>query len=177
MSKKAQTTIYMTFLPLILIILIILGAGYFLLQGEIDLPKFDKEPQIRRLDGFPTAVYSNKQLEKQRLVIKSDEELYDFLNLVDETGLLAVREDIDFEKEYLLAVSSETEKEVGHEIEVRKAYEDKEDGSLLISLRETFPGETCEIELDEHVAVDVVAISITEYEIEFERVKKFEECD
>jgi hypothetical protein len=176
MTKKTHT-IYMSFLPLVVIILIILGAGFFLLQGEIKLPKFNKGPQIRRLEGFPTVIYTNKQIEKQRLVIKSEEELYNFLNMVDETGLLTVREDIDFEKEFVLAVASETEKEVGHEIEIRKVYEDKEDGTILVSLRETFPGETCEIEIDEHIAIDVAVMSNTEHGIEYERVKKFEECD
>jgi hypothetical protein len=167
----------MSFLPLLLLILIILGAGYFLIQGEIKLPKFDRGPQIRRLEGFPTVIYTDRKVEKQRLVIKSEEELNDFLNLVDDTGLLTLREDIDFEKEFLLGVTSETEKEVDHEIKIRKVYEDKDDGSLLISIRETFPGETCDSEIDEHIAADLVAISKTDLDIEFERVKQVIECE
>ncbi|MDC0449172.1 hypothetical protein OAL67_01030 [bacterium] len=176
MTKKPQT-IYMSFIPLLLIIGIILGAGYMLLQGEIKLPKFNKGPQIRRLEGFPTVIYTSTPIEKQRLVIDNETDLYNFLNMVDETGLLTIRETIDFEKEVVLAVASETEKEVGHEIKIRKVYEDKNDPTLLVSIREMFPGETCELEIDEHVAVDVVTISKTDYGIEFERIKQYEECD
>jgi len=39
-------------IPLAIIILLILGIGYFLLQGEINLPKFNHGPTMRRLTGF-----------------------------------------------------------------------------------------------------------------------------
>jgi hypothetical protein len=61
-------------------------------------------------------------------------------------------------------------------VRIKKIYEDKEKGTILVSLRETEAGDTCEVEMDPNVAVDIVAISKTETPIDFERVKQVEEC-
>jgi hypothetical protein len=177
MTDKQNTTLNMSLVPLFLLIALILGAGYFLVQGEIKLPKFNRGPQIRRLEGFPTIVYTDRQLEKQREIIKSEEELNEFLNYVDESGLVTVKEKIDFDKEYVLGVSTETEKETGHRIKVRKVYEDKEDNTLLVHLEEIEAGDGCEIENDPNTAVDIVAISRTDRQIDFDRIKKVKNCD
>lgn len=177
MTNKQNTTLNMSLIPLFLLILLILGAGYLLMQGEVKLPKFNKGPQIRRLEGFPTIVYTEGHLDKQRRVIKSEEELNDFLNYIDESGLVVIKEKIDFSNEYLLAVSTETEQGTGHKIKVRKAYEDKEDFEILVSLEETEKGENCEVESDPNIAVDIVAISRTDKVIEFDRIKKVKDCD
>ena len=170
------TIIYMSYLPLILIILLVLGAGYFLMADDIKLPKFNKGPQIRRLEGFPTLIYSEGPIEKQRKVIKSEEELNEFLNFIDPTGLLTLKESINFEEEYVIAVSSETEKDEEHKIKIRKVYEDKEDTTLLVSIQETFGGPECTVEEDAHVAVELVVINKTDWEIDFERIKKELPC-
>ena len=69
-------------LPIFLIFALIAGAGYFLLQGEIKLPwlnqKSTRNISIRRLEGFPTTVYTKDVLAKQRVVIKNEEELLKF---------------------------------------------------------------------------------------------------
>lgn len=173
---KAQL-LYISLIPLVVIILIIIGAGYFLLADEIKLPKFDEGPQIRRLEGFPTIVYTDRVLEKQRKIITSQDELNQFLNEVDPTGLLTLKDEINFEKELVLAVTSETESQDEHKIKIKKVYEDKEDQSILVSIEETFPGDTCEVEEAPHIAVEVATIDKTEYEIEFERLKKVVECN
>lgn len=165
-------------LHLIVIFLVFIAAGllYFLFFSSKKID-FKGQPEVRRLNGFPTTVFTEKQLEKMRAVITNEEELAKFLNSVDESGYLIVRESIDFEKEFILGVSSSTNEETGHEIRIKKLYEDKEDGSLLVSIRETEPGELCEVEKNMNVAIDLVAISKTDYEIEFERVKHLDECE
>lgn len=177
MTNKQNTTLNMSLIPLFILIVLILGAGYLLIQGEIKLPKFNKGPQIRRLEGFPTIIYTETNLEKQRRVIKNEQELNEFLDYVDESGLVTVNEKINFEKEYLLAVSTETEQETGHTIKVKKVYEDKEDGVLLVYIEETEEGENCEPESDPNIALDIVAITKVDQEFTFDKVKKVKNCD
>lgn len=150
---------------------------YFVFLSDSELFNLDRSPEVRRLNGFPTTAYTDVELEKQRRIITSEEELAEFLNYVDESGYLIVREDIDFNKEMLLGVSSGTEEMEGNGIKIRKLYEDRNSNTLLVSVRETEPGETCEIILNKNVAVDLVAINLTGMKIEFERLKQVEECD
>jgi hypothetical protein len=175
MTKKAQ--INMSLIPLVLILAVILGAGYFLVQGDIKFPSFDDTPQINRLDGFPTVIYTDEDLEKERKVIRTQEELAEFLNMIDKTGLTQLREQVSYDKEFLLAVSSESEMQVGHTLKIKKVYINDEDNLLTVQIEETFPGKTCELEEDKHIAVDIVSISQTEHEIRFDRIKKIEECN
>lgn len=170
--------IYISLLPLFVIIALILGAGYFLLADEIKLPKFNRGPQIRRIEGFPTTVFvaETATTDKQRKVIKTEQELDEFLNAVDKTGMLTMRDKINFDKEYVIAVSSEVVKEDNHKVKIRKVYEDKATKTLLISIVETFPGDTCTIEINPHIGVDLVAINKTDWKIDFEKVKDVEEC-
>lgn len=171
MSKKPQI-LYISLLPVVLLVVLALGAGYFLMKDDLKLPSFSKEPEVRRLEGFPTIIYTDQEIDKQREVIKDQESLEKFLKTADPTGNLALGEKINFEKEYLLGVTSPTQDEAGHEIKVKKLYEDKKEGSLLVSIRQTDNPESCEVVLQKNVAVDLVAISKTDYNIEFEVVKE-----
>lgn len=166
----------MSLIPLFIIILLIVGAGYFLMKGEIKLPKFLRGPQLHRVQGFPTVVYTQNIIEKQRKVIKSQQELDEFLKYVDSSGLLTVNEKINFDKDFVIAVSSETEEFTDNSIKIKKVYEDKKAQSLLISVRETVPGESCQPEVDKNVSVDIVTIDKTDWTIEFERIKEIQEC-
>jgi len=65
----------------------------------------------------------------------------------------------------------------GHTIKIRKLYEDRDTNTLLVSLRETEPGSTCEVIQNNNVAVDLVAIDITSMKVGFERVKEVKECE
>jgi hypothetical protein len=170
-------TLYASFIPIVLIILIIVGAGYFLLKGEFQMPKLGKDmAEVRRIEGFPTVAYTNGQLDKQRVVIKSTEELNEFLDMVDSTGQLIVLENINFEKEFLIGAATETNETSGYEMKIKKLIADKERKLLTVSLQETRPGDTCEVDIQNNVAVDIVAISKTDWEINFERVTKTDEC-
>jgi hypothetical protein len=175
MTKKAQ--INMSLIPLVLILAVILGAGYFLIQNDIKFPSFDNKPEIKRLDGFPTVIYTDEELVKERMVIRTQEELAEFLNKIDKTGLTQLREQINYDKEFLLAASSESEMPVGHTLKIKKVYVNEEENMLTVQIQETFPGTTCELEEDKHIAVDIVSISQTDYEIRFDRIKKNKECN
>lgn len=167
----------MSLLPLVIILVLIVGVGYFLLQGEIKLPKFNKGPQIGRLEGFPTVLDTTKDMEKVRQVIKSETELDEFLNTIDGENQLSVKEKINWDKQYVLAVTTSTSEESGHKIKVAKAYENKKDKTLLISVSEIEKGEGCDVEKSKNIAIDLVTITKTDYTIEFERKKSFELCE
>ena len=174
-SQKAELRV--SLIPLVILIGLILGAGYFLLQGEIILPKFNKGPTIKRLEGFPTIATIDKVIEKQRRVIKSEEELNEFLNLVDSNGLLQLKDDVNFEKELILAVSSATNDETGHRIKIRKVYEDSKSKKIIVQVEETEQGDTCKKEPSSNIAIDMVSLSKTDWQIKFDKIIKNEECD
>lgn len=171
-----KTSKKVNLLPLFILIGIAV-AIYFVFLSDNEAFQFNRSPQVKRLNGFPAVAYTEKELEKQRRIITNEEELAEFLNYVDDSGYLIVREDINFDKEILLGVSTSTESTTGHEIKIRKLYEDKDKNELLVSIRETEPGETCEVEQTKNVSVDLVAVDMTGMQIEFERVKQVEECD
>ena len=177
LENKQRASLKVSLIPLVVIVFLILGIGYFLLQGEITLPKLRKGPTIQRLEGFPTVIYTQEDMKKQRRVIRNEQELDEFLNFVDKSGLLQMRESVNFEKEIILAVSSDTNEEVGRKIKIKKVYEDKEEKEIKVIIEETKPGETCTPEMDRNVTVDMVKLSKTDWEISFDRVTKVEECD
>lgn len=176
MTKKSHI-LNMSLLPVVLLLALILGAGYFLMAGDGSISKlFNRGPEVRRLAGFPTVVPTQEVLEKQRIVIKSDEELAAFLNMVDKSGLLSVKDKVNFDKEFLIGVTGKTLPEARSTIKIRKLYEDKEDKSLIVSIKQTDLGDSCEADKDSGVAVDLVAISKTDLNIEFDIVKETKEC-
>ena len=175
-DDKQRASLKISLLPIIILIGLILGIGYFLLQGEVTLPKFNKGPTIQRVAGFPTVIYTDKVIEKQRKVITNEEDLNLFLNLVDETGLLTVKETINFEKSIVLAVATETNEEIGHKIKIKSVYEDKEENEILVEFEETDPDNDCKYELDNNIAVDMVILSKTDKEIHFEKITKVIQC-
>ncbi len=163
-------------IPLFILIGLIITI-YFVFLSDSALFQLDKRLEVRRLNGFPTTAYTERVLDKQRLVITNEEEFIQFLNYVDESGYLLVREDIDFNKEMLLGVSTDVNDIEGHTIKIRKLYEDKDSNTLLVSIRETEPGNSCEVIHNKNVAVDLVAVDITGMKVEFERVKEIKECE
>ena len=72
--SNQKAILKVSLIPLAIIIVLILGAGYFLLQGEINLPTFKRGPTIRRLTGFPTLVYTDKEIAKQNYPVKIEQE-------------------------------------------------------------------------------------------------------
>ena len=175
MTKKS-VKLSINLVPLFILVALLLGIWYFFLSDN-EVFNFNRAPEVRRLNGFPAIVYSEDDLEKQRLLINDEEQLAEFLNSVDKSGYLIVREDINFDKEMLLAVSTSTEDLEGQTIKIRKLYEDNDSDTILVSVRETEPGSTCEIVENKNAAVDLVAISRTIKKIEFEKIKEIKECE
>jgi len=149
---------------------LIAGAGYFLLQGDLNLSFLEdrKSVEVRRLDDYPITVPVDQEMEKYQAVIKSDDELINFLASIDKTNALTVNEKIDFEKEYLIGVSSKTLKKGGNEFKIKKVYIDKEKDELLVSSRLRKPSDDCPTTDDMNMVVDIVAISKTDKEIKYE---------
>ena len=176
-NERQNAYLKVSLLPLVILVGLIFGAGYFLLQGEVKLPKFNKGPTIQRMEGFPTVIYTDKEFQKERRVIKNEQELAEFLNLVDETGMLTAKEKIDFEKNVIIAVSTESNDETGHKIKIKKVYEDREKEKILIEFEEVNPDSDCQMEIDKNIAVDMVMLSKTDWRIDFEKVTKAIECE
>jgi len=157
-------------LPLIILLGLIVGAGYFLLQGDLNFsflkPKSNVE--VRRLDDYPITVATEQDIRKIQRVIKSEEELIDFLAAIDKSNALTVNEKIDFDKEYLIGVTSKTLKKDSNEFKIRKVYIDKEKGGLLVSARLKKPGDDCMVKEEMNMIVDIVAISKTDKEVQYE---------
>lgn len=166
----------MSMIPLAIILILIIGAGYLLLKGDIKLINWNRGFQLRRLENFPQIIFTDKVVEKQRLVLKSQDELNQFLNSVDTTGLTVVKENINFNKEYLIAVSSKTFPETGHKLKIKKMLESKPEKKLTASIEESEKAVNCAIENQKNIVIDIVAISKTDWDIEFERIRKTEEC-
>lgn len=167
-------------LPLIIILGLILGAGYFLLQGEVNLDflKPDNTLELRRIEDFPSIVTTGDEtINKQRTIIKSEKELIGFLSNIDKTNQLTFSEKIDFDKEILVAVSTKPFENTGYKAKIRRIYVDKEKESLLVSTKITMPGETCVTEPDLTIGVDIVAIDKTDMEIDFETQRTTNFCD
>jgi hypothetical protein len=174
MSRKSYD-LYMSALPIVIIVAVILGAGFLMTRDDIKLPflSANNRIEVRRIEGFPTIWDTQKDLEKQRLVIKSQEELDTFLKYTE----LEFGEKIDFNKEYLLVASTKTLGENGHKIKIDRVYKDTDDYSLLVKVEEFKPGELCVTDPWPNIAVDIAAISKTDKKIEFERIKKTDdEC-
>ncbi len=176
-KNRQEAFLRVSLLPLLVLIGLIFGAGYFLLKDEIKLPSLRKNPTIQRLEGFPTVIYTDKQIEKTRKVITNDQELAEFLNLIDETGILTVKEEVNFDKNVVIAISTETNEETGHKIKVKKVYEDIDRDKILIEFEEVDPEDDCKMELDSNIAVDLVMLSKTDSRIDFEKITKVIECE
>ncbi len=170
-------TLHISILPIVVIILIILGAGFFLMRGEFELPSFGTdETEVTRINGYPTIVYTENAVEKQRTVIKNSAELEQFLTTVDPDRLFTPPvEGVDFGRNYLIGVSNDLQEESGTTLKVKRIYEDKKDNTLVINIEEVKPGENCPVDMQSNVAVDIVALNKTDKEIVFERVTKREE--
>ena len=176
--NKNSDTLYISLLPIAVLVLVILGAGYFLSEGEISLPKFGSGIEARSLEGFPATILTSNQLEKQRVVIKSQEELDAFFAKIDSSGQLKLTNDkVNFAKEYVLAATTDLNETDGYKMKIDKLVEEKENSKILVKLLESEPGDSCEVEKATNVAVDLVAVEKTDFQFEFERDKRTVECD
>ena len=176
MTKKTHT-LYMSILPIILIVILIIGAGYLLTKGDIKILGLNDDTiEVTRVKGFPTTFTTNKLIEKQRSIIHNDKELETFLKTIDESGQLKVEDEINFDRVYLVGISSKTFATTGYETKVKKVYKNKEDNTITVLARELKPGDTCKVEQQPNITVDLVSISKTDKKIGFELIKEFDDC-
>ena len=159
----------MSMIPLAIIIVLIIGAGYFLMKGEFKLFNFNKGIEIVRLEkeGFPSVVFTDKPVEKIRRVLKSQDELNQFLNEVDPTGLTVLKRDTDFNKEYLIAASSSTNSETGRKVKIKRAVIDKETKTLTFIIEETEAGSKCPVDAAKNIAIDIVDPKLRKFSLAF----------
>jgi hypothetical protein len=172
----------MSLLPVVLIVILIIGAGFFLLEGDvIKLPgaRDDNYIQTRRLNGFPTTINTEKDLKqsKMRKVITSKEELYSFISSIDPLNTFTLSEEPNFDKEVVLAVTSGSQTLEGNAVKIRRVYLDKKNNSILVSIKQTSVDEDCENTLGNNIPVDLVAMDKTELKIEFENQKEDAPCE
>jgi hypothetical protein len=176
--NKNPLILYISLLPVVVLVVLILGAGYLLLKDDLNFFGSNNEPQVRRLEGFPVTIPIGTEIEKQRTVIRSQEELEDFLSAVDPEGTLEFNENVNFDREFLVGASTSTEKESNKILRVRRLYENTKDNSLKVSLRQIDrKGECPQIDYS-YVSIDLVAISKTDHSIDFELVREeTDKCD
>lgn len=172
----------MNLVPVILIFVLILGAGYLLLKDTLKLPWFknDTTVEITRLEGFPRAWDTQKTIKKVRRVIKSEQELKDFFayaDMVDDTSLNAILAKVNFDKELLLGVTSDTREETEGLIRVKRVETDKVKKKLYVKIIQYKPDATCVPEVKSNILIDVVKISKSDNEIGFDVVTENRSCN
>jgi hypothetical protein len=173
----------MNIVPLILIFVLILAAGYLLLKDTLKLPWFrdDSTIEITRMEGFPRAWLTEKEVAKVRRVIENEAELQEFFEYADmtsdQTALSSVLAEVDFNKELVIGVTSDTQEETEGLLRVKRVEIDKEEKNLNVQLIQYKPDETCVPEIKKNVLVDIIKIERSDNEIDFDVVKQSRSCD
>ena len=178
----AKSKSSMNIVPVLLILILILGAGYLLLKDTLKLPWFrnDNTIEITRLEGFPRSWNTQKDIKKSRIVIKSESELRDFFTNVDmddDTSLQAIIKAVNFETEYLLAVNNGVQEETEGLLRIKRVERDDSKKRLTIKVYQYKPDTTCVPEINKNVLIDIVKISKSDYEVKFEIITENRSCD
>lgn len=179
MSKTKSS---MNLVPVMLIFVLILGAGYLLLKDTLKLPWFrnDNTVEITRLEGFPRAWDTQKEIAKVRKVITNEQELKDFFayaDMVDDASFHAILSKVNFNKESLIGVTSDTRSETEEVIRIKKVEIDKVKKKLNVKIIQYKPDSTCVPEIKSNILIDIVKISKSSNEISFEVVKENRSCN
>lgn len=173
-KSKASTA---NFLPIIAIAILIAAAGFLLTKDDLELPWMPSDKvSATHLINFPREVPTLQELEKDRKVLKSQDELNNYLKTIDPTGSTRVDEDIDFNRYFVVAANTETLTEDGYKMKIRRIYEDKEENELKVMILLTEPGDTCETQEVTNVVVDMVKVKKTDMNFSFGREKQTKEC-
>ena len=184
-KTKPGIKIYVNILPLVIIFLLIGGAGYFLFGQDIELPSFKPGSSIKvtRIDNFPQRITVETEREKTNEVITSEEALTRYMATIDPKGQIDLKEDFNFNKNFLVAVSSSTLEGPLNRYKIKKVERDSEDKKLTIQKELTIPMSECIDKVTEEEAsvksiiVDMVIISKNDWEIDFEALKKELPCE
>ncbi len=177
MTKSKSANSSANFLPIVAIVVLILAAGFLLTKDDLDLP-WQKSNKIKaqHLVNFPREVPTLQELEKMRVVVKSQKELDDLLKKIDPTGSTRVTENINFDRDYVLVATTETLDRDGTEMKINKIYIEKEGERLKAMILLKNPGDTCETQEVSNIVIDMVKIKKTDLEITFDREQQTVEC-
>lgn len=173
----------MNIIPVILIFVLILGAGYLLLKDTLKLPWFrdDDTIEITRMEGFPRAWVTDKEVKKIRQVIENEAELQEFFAYADmtsdQTSLNNILSQVDFTKEFIIGVTSDTQEETEGLLRIKRVEIDKVEKKLAVNLIQYEPDTTCVPEIKKNILVDIVKIERSDNEIDFDVVKQNRSCD
>ena len=179
----AKSKSSMNIVPVMLIFVLILGAGYLLLKDTLKLPWFrnDNTLEITRMEGFPRAWLTEKEVEKVRRIIENKAELQEFFDYADmssdQTALESVLSQVDFEQEVLLGVTSDTQEETEGMIRVKRVEVDKAKKKLYVRIIQSKPDGTCVPEIKKNILVDIVKVDRSDNRIEFDVVKQERSCN
>ena len=153
-----------------------------MLKDALKLPWFrnDNTVEITRLEGFPRAWETQRDVKKTRRVIRNEQELKDFfayVDMADETSLNSILNKVDFNKEFLLGITSDTQEETEGTIRVKRVEIDKAKKKLYVEIIQYKPDTTCAPEVKSNVLIDIVKISKSTNEIGFDVVKENRSCN
>ncbi len=169
--------LYVNIIPLAIILLLIGAAGYFLFGRDLEIPIEDRRTKITRFENFPQKIYVDEERDKMQKVIKSEEELNEFLNEIDVEGKLNFNENVNFNRHYLVAATTKTLDAENYEFKIDKIIKDTDSKKLMISRERVEPEEDCKIEGEKNIWVDFIKINKTDWTIKSELVKKKLPCD
>lgn len=172
----------MNLVPVILIFVLILGAGYLLLKDTLKLPWFrgGDTVEITRLEGFPRGWEVQSNIEKIRTVIKSEDELRGFLQhatINDEATYNSVISAVNFDRELLIGITSDTQEETEGLLRIKRVEIEKAKKKLQVQVIQYKPDTTCVPEIKKNVLVDIVKITKTDYTIEFDKINESRSCN
>lgn len=183
-SRDKSIKMYINILPLLIIVLLIAGAGYLLFGQDIKLPKReDKLTKIIRIQGFPARVSVDGDREKVRRVITSKKELMDFLAEVDPQKTLKLTDEPDFSKHVVVASSTETLQGTLNSYRIKRIVKDVEDKELTVEQELILPMEECpnketeEDRVKKSIVVDLIMLNKTTWKIDFDLLKKELPCE
>ena len=133
------------------------------------------------MEGFPRSWVSEKEVEKVRRVIENKAELQEFFDYADmtsdQTSLNAVLAQVDFDKELILGVTSDTQEETEGMIRVKRVEIDKIEKRLMVQIIQSKPDSTCVPEIKKNILIDIVKIDRSDNQIEFDVIKQNRSCD
>ncbi len=183
-TQSKSIKMYINILPLLIMVLLIAGAGYLLFGQDIKLPKKeDKLTKIIRIQGFPARIPVDDNREKIRKVITSKEELTDFLSKVDLQGSLELTEEPDFSRYVVVASSTETLQGTLNSYRIKRIVKDIEDKELTVEQELILPMEECpnketeEEKASKSIVVDLIMLNKTDWKIDFDLLKKELPCE
>ncbi|OGC51231.1 hypothetical protein A2709_01920 [candidate division WWE3 bacterium RIFCSPHIGHO2_01_FULL_43_9] len=181
-NKGSLSKSSMNLVPVLLISILIVSAGYLLLKDTLQLPWFktEKTMEITRLVGYPTTIETQKDLKKTRMVLKSSDELRNYLqsiDIVDEEAYNQLNSQVDFAKETLIAASSDTQEETESTIKIKRVALDRDNNVLAVTIVQSKPDATCIPEIKKNILVDFVKITKTDKEFDFDAIKETRSCN